>query len=91
MAGNRALPLNHTTLPTPLSKAGLGIGGRLFLTPKGNTTSRKNVRELESYTGIAPSPHQKPKKENIQMVNKHMKQYHMSLMNCKLIRSVRYH
>lgn len=63
MAGDRALPLSHTTLPTPLSKAGLGIGGRLFLTRKGNTTSRKKVRELESCTGIAPSPPQETKKK----------------------------
>ena len=51
MVGN----LNHTTLPTPLSKVGHGIGGKLFLTPKGTSPPKKNVRELESCTGILPS------------------------------------
>ena len=35
--------LNHTTLPTPLSKVGHGIGGKLFLTPKGTSPTEKKM------------------------------------------------
>ena len=52
--------LNHTTLPTPLSKVGHGIGGKLFLTPKGTSPTEKKCERIRKWhwdPSLVPQKH----------------------------------